>query len=488
MTAENRRTGRAYVTLLGLFLALYRLLDRIVGAAGFSSDTQSVLQLPLILGAAIVFWRSGALIRRVTPALQDTADSAAETPGDVRFLASMMWVLSQILNAAAVIAVSAAVVGYGKLASFAVVPVIGSLGLIGILVILQGAYRNIYALVSGTSQDEAGAALLPVLLTFATGLAMIPLFALVWGARWTDIADAWVVLRDGIPVGGNRIGIGSVLTMLVVFAMGFAITRLLQATLRSTVLPRTKIDPGGRNAITAGLGYVGLTLAAIAAITAAGVDLTGFALVASALSVGIGFGLRTIVENFVSGVIMLIERPISEGDWIEVNGQMGIVKDISVRSTRIQTFDRTDVIVPNSDFVAGVVTNWTRGNTVGRVIVPVGVSYASDSRQVERILLEICEAHPLVAMDPPPRVIFRSFEDSALLFECYCILRDVNFKMQVHSDINHAIHARFREEGIEIPFPQTDLWLRNPETLAPAKPQARSRAAKSPPARKDPTA
>ncbi|MGI1661445.1 DUF3772 domain-containing protein [Palleronia sp. KMU-117] len=490
LSHEDRRIARFYATLLGFFLALYRLLDRMVEVTGFSAETQGVLQLPLILGAAVVFWRTGALMRRAAPAPQESTEPASEASalGDARFVASMLWVLSQILNAAAVIAVSAAALGYGKLASFAVFPVIGTLGLIGILVILQGAYRNLYALVSGTSQDEAGAALLPVLATFATGIAMIPLVALVWGARWTDIADAWEVLRDGIPVGGNRIGLGSVLTILVVFGFGFAATRLLQATLRSTVLPRTKIDPGGRNAITAGLGYVGLTLAAIAAITAAGVDLTGFALVASALSVGIGFGLRAIVENFVSGVIMLIERPISEGDWIEVNGQMGIVKNISVRSTQIQTFDRTDVIVPNSDFVAGVVTNWTRGNTVGRVIVPVGVSYASDSRKVERILMEICEAHPLVAMDPPPRVIFREFGDSALHFECYCILRDVNFKLQVHSDINHAIHARFREEGIEIPFPQTDLWLRNPETLAPAGPQARARSAKRAPKDKDQTA
>jgi small-conductance mechanosensitive channel len=375
-------------------------------AAGFPTATQGVLDAPLIVAAAFLFWRSGALIRRAVPKPAETVEPAGAEAGDASFVASLLWVLSQILNGAALVGLAASAMGYTALANFAIFPMIGSLGLISLLVILQTAFRNLFAFLTGAGEDEARAALLPVLATFASGIALVPLLALVWGARWTDIADAWEFMRDGVQVGGSRIGLSSVLTILVVFALGFAITRLLQSTLKSTVLPRTKLDAGGRNAITAGLGYVGLTLAAIAAITAAGVDLTGFALVASALSIGIGFGLRTIVENFVSGVIMLIERPVSEGDWIEVGGQMGIVKDISVRSTRIQTFDRTDVIVPNSDFVSGMVTNWTRGNTVGRVIVPVGVGYDADSRKVEELLMEICEAsaggaRPAAAGDLP---------------------------------------------------------------------------------------
>jgi small-conductance mechanosensitive channel len=184
------------------------------------------------------------------------------------------------------------------------------------------------------------------------------------------------------------------------------------------------------------------------------------AFLAGALSVGIGFGLQAIVSNFVSGLILLAERPIRVGDQIAVKDEEGFVRRISVRSTEIETFERASVIIPNSDLITGVVKNWTHANTLGRILIKVSVGYESDAEQVRDILAECAAGHAQVLKVPPPAVLLAAFGDSALQFEVYCIVGDLAARGSIKSEIQFEILKRFRAAGIEISFPRRDVRLR----------------------------
>ena len=454
---EQRTRARALASLLGLLAGILILHDLVTTATEIDDDISGVLAFPVLLLTGVAMWRLGSI-----------ASAVGQTSGgmDPVFGHGVVQLLWRAVQAVAIVGPAVAAIGLQGLASGIMLPSVLSLGLLALLTSIHHVLRSAYGLLRGLDAAEARQALVPVLASLCFALAALPVLALIWGARSSDLAGAWTRFRTGVALGDSLISPTDLLTFALVFAVGFVVTRLVQGTLRSSVLPRTRIDAGARNAIVSGAGYVGIAVAAVAGVSAAGIDLSSLAIVIGALGVGIGFGLQNIINNFVSGIILLIERPISEGDWVEVGGQMGIVKRISVRSTRIETFDRKDVIVPNGDLISGTVTNWTRGNLTGRVIVPVGVAYGTDSARVERILREIAEAQPEISKDPAPSVIFRGFGADSMDFEIRAILDDINYGLAVRSVINHEIVRRFAEEGIEIPFAQRDVWLRNPETLA----------------------
>ncbi len=459
LTPSQCTEGRLYAAALGLMYGVYSLLGSLLQYNALSDAAKSGLYFPAgVLTAVLLFRLSQLLVihARAAEADQESSPSIYNNLG---------MVLARVAMAAAFIGPALALLGYFHAAIDITFPTVASLGLIAFLALVLRLVQETFVLATG-DKEKVGQALTPILLNIVIVLLSLPLFALIWGARGSDISEIWARFKEGFKIGDVTLSPTSFLFGIIVFIIAYTITKAVQATLRSTVLPRTKLDVGGQNAAVVGVGYVGLAISALVAVTAAGIDLSAFAIVAGALSVGIGFGLQTIVSNFVSGLILLVERPISEGDWIEVNGQMGYVRDIAVRATRIETFDRTDVIIPNGDLVSGVVTNWTRGNSIGRLILPVGVAYGTDTALVEKILREVANDHPMVVAVPPPNVLFRNFGGDALEFEIRAILRDVNWILQVQSDMNHQIAEKFKAAGIEIPFAQRDLWLRNPEALA----------------------
>jgi len=298
-------------------------------------------------------------------------------------------------------------------------------------------------------------AVIRVLLVVA---ALVPLFAR-WGLSTADLIDAFEGALYGFKVGEITISPTGIFAALAVALVGVLLTRLLQRWLETQVLPRTAFEPGLQNSVSALIGYAGLIAAVSLGLATLGLDLQKIAFVAGALSVGIGFGLQSIVSNFVSGIILLAERPIRVGDIIEVKGESGWVRKISVRATEVETYERASMIVPNSELISGVVKNWTHGNPTSRIIVKIGVGYDSDPEQVRSILGAVAAEHPLVLTSPQPRVLFARFGDSALEFELRCLVANVDQSLNVTSDLNFAILQRFRAAGISIPFPQREVKI-----------------------------
>lgn len=284
------------------------------------------------------------------------------------------------------------------------------------------------------------------------GLALLAVFA-PWGYDSNSVIGSFRQLLIGFTIGAITISPVTILTAIAVFIVGLVATRAFQRWLDTRFLPTTRLDSGLRNSIRTMIGHIGWILAAVFAFGYAGLDLSSVAIVAGALSVGIGLGLQGIVNNFVSGLVLLAERPIRAGDWIVVGAEEGIVKRINIRATEIETFDRATVIVPNSSLITGPVKNMVLHDRSGRAVVKVAVSKDSDPAVVRDILRKIAKDHPLVLSFPEPWVQFTDFDAKALHFELGCYVSDNGKAGTVRSDLRFRCFEEFAKQNIQLPIP-----------------------------------
>lgn len=302
-----------------------------------------------------------------------------------------------------------------------------------------------------------------ILINLIVVLIGVPLVAIQLGFQWLELKTLFFRLMTGFQVGNISISLTGILSGVLLFAVGFMITRWFQGWLDNSVMARGRVDSGVRNSIRTVIGYMGLSLAAIFAVSAAGFNLSNLVLIASGLTLGIGFGLQNIVSNFVSGLILLAERPFKVGDWVEAGTVSGIVKKISVRATEVETFQRQSIIVPNSTLINGNVGNWTHRNKLGRIDVNVLVPYTDNPRRVHALLLEIVRGHPSVLKNPEPSVSLSTITDTALGFDVYAHLADITSSSGIKNELRFQIVERLAAEGIKVPPSQPKMTVNIPQ-------------------------
>ena len=337
----------------------------------------------------------------------------------------------------------------------------------GLLLLLRGIVHELVRLLASHPAERLARmrrTLLPterdieIFLWISAGLVDLTLLVLglalllpISGIAWSELMAWAAVIMRGIRIGEVTLSPADIASAALLVIGVMAATRFLQRTLDDKVLEHLPIDRGVRHSIRTGIGYVGALLAIVGGFGTLGLSMSNLALIAGALSVGIGFGLQAIVSNFVAGLILLVERPIKVGDWIVIGEFEGVVKRISVRATEVQTFQFASVIIPNSELISKAVKNWTYKDKVGRIDIPVGVAYECDIERARDILIACVRAVPRVSAEPPPRVEFRAFAPGYLALELRCFVGEVNTYTAIATDLRFAILKAFREAGIEMP-------------------------------------
>ncbi|EIZ79653.1 mechanosensitive ion channel MscS [Novosphingobium sp. Rr 2-17] len=449
------------MTMLGLAMAADQLVDYADQQPGNLAAAGSIFFFLIVLAAGFLAWRLAQVLNGATGAKIAKGKNATQSR-NAGNSTDMVQLAARILTAVAAVSVAAALLGYVALARYLLMSTLASFAAVCTTLFLYRSLTEASELLF-RNRESAGSRyiqLLPLGFGFVLFLLTLPVVAIMWGVSAEKIIDWMLTLKNGVAIGQIRVSFGSVMTFAMVFVLGYALTRWLQRLLHFAVLDRLHIEAGARAALLTGFGYLGLTLSALVAITAAGLDLSSLAFIAGALSVGVGFGLQSVVANFVSGIILLIERPIKVGDWIEVGTYSGHVRKIAFRSTHIETFDRHEVIIPNTDLISGSVTNLTYGGSLGRITLPVGIAYGSDVEMARTVLLGALSGNRRVLSDPAPSVVLDNLGDSAINLKALCFVANVNERQAVRSELYFALLHDLEKAGIGIPFPQREIRLR----------------------------
>ena len=433
-----------------------------------------------LIAFAILYLLRPRLWQSATPPPPEETAAAKTTPAQKEALKvhSLAWPSLRIVMGLVSLTVPLwSALGFYELASHLATNLVWTGVLVAALWLLHELTREILGLLLSAETEvsqavirtlglgERGVHVLQFWLLFFFGLVLIfvglVLVLPIWDVRWADFSR-WVQASVfGFNLDKLALSLGDFALTASIFIAILITTRWFQRMLEERIFPQTQLDMGVRHSLRAAAGYAGLIVAVLTTVVVWGLDLSNLAIVVGALSVGIGFGLQNVVNNIVSGLILLAERPIQVGDWVVVGNQEGIVSHINVRATEILTFQKASVIVPNAEILSSVVVNWTHKTPRGRVEIPVGVAYGSDTSRVREILRECAEQHHDVQKVPTPQIVFKDFGESALCFELRFFVPDITKRLAIASDLRFAIDAAFREAGIEIPFLQTDIHLRD---------------------------
>ncbi|MCI2261963.1 DUF3772 domain-containing protein [Xanthomonas indica] len=447
----------------------------VVNQAARTSDSATVAAdgvIALVYGVLILATLTSlSRLRRrqyAEAAAQALANDQPPPPGQHGGVLALIGVLVKV---AVVVALLAALLGYLHLGLFITRQIIWITMIVGAVRLLM-TFADDFALwlfasegrigraangafgVRSSSLEQAGvltSALLRVLLLLiGVGALLMP-----FGTNVSIVSDWFSLLSDGIRVSDKVVLYpGAIARAVLVLLLGLGVMQYLHRWLTQTYLPKTELDDGSRNSISTVARYVGIILAALWALAALGIGLERIALVVSALSVGIGFGLQSITQNFVSGLILLAERPVKIGDWIKIGDQEGDVRRISVRATEIQVGDRSTLIVPNSELITKTLRNMTLAGPLGRVQIQFAVSLGTDVTKLRALLLELYAAHPGVLDDPAPSVFIDSIASGHVTLNSFAYVASPRLTYGTRSDLFFALLQRLAEEGIVLESPQ----------------------------------